>query len=74
MTKPLVFVDRRKGGDRREDCDPCRDLPVDLYHRKRRKSSERRDSTRSLSEDYYAYMEASFQAVSKQSGGDFLSN
>lgn len=74
MTKPFVFVDRRKGRDRREDSDPCKDLPVDLYHRKRRKSTERRDCSRSLSEDYYAYMEASFQALDKHTGRDSLSN
>ncbi|ACR11207.1 conserved hypothetical protein [Teredinibacter turnerae T7901] len=32
-------------------------MPLDLYHRKRRKSTERRDTSRSLSDDYYAYMQ-----------------
>lgn len=53
----VFFVDRRKGQDRRQDADPCRDLPVDLYHRKRRKSTERRDTSKTLMDDYYAYMQ-----------------
>jgi hypothetical protein len=55
MNSDLLFVNRRKGGDRRLDTDPCKNLPLDLYHRKRRKSKERRASRRSLSEDYFAY-------------------
>lgn len=55
MNSDVLFVNRRKGGDRRLDRDPCKDLPLDLYHRKRRKSKERRNSRRSLSEDYFAY-------------------
>lgn len=57
MDSRIVFVDRRKGGDRREDADPCKDIPLDLYHRKRRKSRERRDTSRTLTDDYYAYMQ-----------------
>ncbi len=53
----LIFIDRRKGNDRRQDDDPCRELPLDLYHRKRRKSKERRDTSKSLSDDYYDYMQ-----------------
>ncbi len=49
-----IFINRRKGNDRREDLDPCKDLNVDLYHRKRRKQADRR-SERSLDEDYYAF-------------------
>lgn len=52
----FIFVNRRKGDDRRQDADPCSHMPMDLYHRKRRKSTERRDTTRSLTDDYYAYM------------------
>lgn len=55
MNPKMLFVNRRKGGDRRLDKDPCKDLPLDLYHRKRRKSKERRVEKRSLSEDYFAY-------------------
>lgn len=51
----MYFINRRKGNDRRLDQDPCRNLPVDLYHRKRRKAKERRDVSRSLAEDYYAF-------------------
>lgn len=50
-----IFINRRRGRDRREEIDPCQDLDVDLYHRKRRKKSERRAEGRSLDEDYYAY-------------------
>jgi hypothetical protein len=49
-----IFINRRKGDERREDDDPCKDLEVDLYHRKRRKKVERRED-RSLDEDYYAF-------------------
>lgn len=35
--------------------DLCKDLDVDLYHRKRRKKTERREE-RSLDEDYYAFL------------------
>ncbi len=56
MSSNLVFVDRRRSQDRRLDKDPCQELEVDLYHRKRRKSTERRDTSRDIAEDYYAYM------------------
>lgn len=59
MNSDVLFVNRRKGGDRRLDSDPCKNLPLDLYHRKRRKSKERRASRRSLSEDYFAYQASS---------------
>lgn len=52
-----IFVDRRKGLDRRLEQDRCKDLPLDLFHRKRRKSADRRASGRSISEDYFAFMD-----------------
>lgn len=55
MYNKKIFVDRRRGGDRRRDRDPCKNLPMDLYHRKRRKSAERRAKGRSLEQDYYAF-------------------
>lgn len=59
MTQKYVFVDRRsKNDDRREERDPCREIPMDLYHRKRRKSIERRDLNKSLSDDYYAFIDS----------------
>lgn len=58
MPKNTFFVDRRRGGDRRLDADPCKNLPVDLFHRKRRKSTDRRAPERSLIEDYYAFMDS----------------
>lgn len=54
MTK--IFVDRRRN-DRRLEQDRCKELPVDLFHRKRRKSSERRAGGRDLTDDYFAYVE-----------------
>lgn len=62
-----IFINRRKGNDRREDEDPCKDLDVDLYHRKRRKKTERREE-RSLDEDYYAFLAS--QDVSDDYSGD----
>jgi hypothetical protein len=55
MNPEVVFIDRRKNRDRRLDADPCKNMPLDLYHRKRRKSKERRASDRSLRDDYFAY-------------------
>lgn len=50
------FIDRRKGEERRLDFDPCEGLPIDLYHRKRRKSTDRRSQNRSIEQDYFAYL------------------
>lgn len=58
MKPNIVFVNRRKGNDRRTDMDPCKELDVDLFHRKRRKKKERRNQARSLTEDYYAYVQS----------------
>ena len=51
-----IFIDRRKGRDRREEVDLCEGLDVDIYHRKRRKKPDRRAEDRSLDQDYDAYM------------------
>lgn len=56
MTKSRIFIDRRRR-ERRTDPDPCKQIPMDLYHRKRRKSEERRKQGRSLLDDYQAYAE-----------------
>jgi len=61
----MIFVDRRKGDDRRNRPDPCKDIPLDLYHRKRRKSKERRDTSKSLTDDYYAYMQKGMASLQK---------
>jgi len=63
MTQKLVFVNRRRGVDRRFEKDPGKELPVDPHHQKRRKSTERRDTTRSLIDDYYAYMQKTIESV-----------
>jgi len=57
MKQAQPFINRRKGKDRRFDEDPCSTMPLDLYHRKRRKNVERR-AQRTLAEDYYAYTNA----------------
>lgn len=59
MSNHRFFIDRRKGADRRLDRDPCKHLPLDLYHRKRRKSVERRNQGRSLADDYLAFLASS---------------
>ena len=56
MNLHKIFVDRRRGEDRRLDSDPCANMPIDIYHRKRRKSTERRHIERTLAEDYLAYL------------------
>ena len=56
MSKDTIFVNRRHGS-RRTEPDPCKDISMDLYHRKRRKSTERRDSNKTLADDYYAFVE-----------------
>ncbi len=56
MSEHKFFINRRKGNDRRLDFDPCEGLPIDLYHRKRRKSSDRRAPRRSIEQDYFAYL------------------
>ena len=55
MNEYKIFVNRRNSDDRRLDYDPCKNLPVDIYHRKRRKRTERRHTERSLADDYMAY-------------------
>lgn len=54
MNTHHIFINRRKGQDRRLDQDPCQNLPIDIYHRKRRKSVERR-ANRGIEADYMAY-------------------
>lgn len=61
MTQTFIFVDRREG-KRRLDADPCRYLPMDLCHRKRRKAADRRTTEgRSVCEDKDAYMQSALQ-------------
>ncbi len=52
MSLHKIFVDRRRGEERRLDSDPCKNMPIDIYHRKRRKSTERRHVERTLADDY----------------------
>lgn len=56
MSKDSIFINRRHD-TRRTEPDPCNDFPLDLYHRKRRKSSDRRNKDRTLADDYYAFVE-----------------
>lgn len=65
MNKKVFINRRRKDTERRAEEDPCKELDIDIYHRKRRKSTERRKS-RTLDEDYYAFI-ASAQQESENS-------
>jgi hypothetical protein len=56
MNSLKIFVDRRQGDERRLDSDPCKNMPIDIYHRKRRKSTDRRHPQRTLVDDYQAYL------------------
>lgn len=56
MSEHKFFFDRRKGNDRRLDRDPCKNMPLDLYHRKRRKSTDRRNEERGITDDYLAFV------------------
>jgi hypothetical protein len=55
MTRKVFINRRRKNSERREEDDPCKDMSIDIYHRKRRKAVERR-KPRTLDEDYYAFL------------------
>lgn len=55
MQENKVFINRRKAEQRRTDPDPCAKLPMDLYHRKRRKALDRRTCDRTLEEDYAVF-------------------
>lgn len=55
--KPL-FVERRTGADRRKDPDRCAGMEFDLYHRKRRRTKDRRALGRSLTEHIIAFYSA----------------
>lgn len=68
MSGYRFFIDRRKGNDRRLDRDTCKYLPLDLYHRKRRKSTERRAADRTLEQDLEAFLGLSTSPPPKDSG------
>lgn len=63
MSSYRFFIDRRKGHDRRLDRDPCKYMPMDLYHRKRRKSTDRRATDRSLEDDCQAFLGDALQQI-----------
>ncbi len=50
-----IFVNRRKGSERRLEQDRCRDMSMDLFHRKRRKTVDRRAANRTLVDDFNAF-------------------
>jgi len=56
MNSHKIFIDRRQGDERRLDTDPCKNMSIDIYHRKRRKSIDRRHPARTLADDYQAYL------------------
>jgi hypothetical protein len=55
MSEHKFFINRRKGLDRRLDIDPCKHLPIDIYHRKRRKTIERRHGIGNVQDDYSGF-------------------
>lgn len=65
MSYKFVFVDRRSD-NRRQERDPCKKMPMDLYHRKRRKSVERRDTGKTLTDDYYSFLESKEQETKEK--------
>lgn len=69
MNRKIFINRRRKGSERRTTDDPCKDMDIDIYHRKRRKSTDRRQGERTLDEDYYAYL-ASTKSESNDDMGD----
>ena len=60
---PRVFIERRTGQDRRQEPDTCADLPVDLYHRKRRKNRDRRTPGRDRAQDMAAFYASLLEAA-----------
>ena len=63
MAHRLVFVNRRRGVDRRFFSVAEGESTAELHRHQRRNSDERRDQTRTLSDDYYAYMEKTIEAI-----------
>ncbi len=64
--KRLVFMNRRRGMDRRfsSDLSHCDNGPLSRPpSRSRRQSKDRRDASRSLSDDYYAYMQKTIESM-----------
>lgn len=47
------FINRRVNA-RRSETDPCEELSIDLYNRKRRKSTDRRKKNKTLVDDFYS--------------------
>ena len=62
LTSNQLFVERRKD-NRRRDADRCANLEIDLYHRKRRISKDRRAQARSQIEDISAFYQAQAQKL-----------
>ena len=64
MGNQRIFINRRKRGiERRIDVDRCKNMSLDLFHRKRRKSKERRSPNRTLEQDYVAYQKTQNESV-----------
>lgn len=56
-----VFINRRTGNDRRNSLEQRRNPRLDLSHRRRRRSPERRSTERNLTEDFMAFDQQSDQ-------------
>ena len=54
MNNKLFFNRRRTKSDRRNGTDPRQNPRLDLSHRRRRKSDDRRSINRDIREDFYA--------------------
>ncbi len=61
--KRLVFVNRRRGVDRRFNKHSDKEFHNELHPWQRRKMRERRDASRSLTDDYYAYMQKTIESM-----------
>jgi hypothetical protein len=52
-----VFINRRKGSERRSESEKRKNPRLDLSHRRRRTRLERRSTERTLTEDFMAFQE-----------------
>ena len=52
-----VFINRRKGSERRSVSEQRKNPRLDLSHRRRRTKPDRRSTERTLTEDFMAYQQ-----------------
>lgn len=63
MVSSIIFVNRRKGRDRRSIPANDKESTAIYTDGKRRTTNERRDTTRSLTDDYYASMQKTLESL-----------